>query len=951
MLGGLGDDSLAGLAGNDILDGGIGNDTLDGGIGNDSLQGGAGNDALSAGTGVDTVDGGDGADVLNVLGNFADYARTRPNANDIQLINNLTGENLILRNIESVQFNDGLKTLAQVLDNAISTFADSWVGTTGNDSIDGLAGNDTLSGLAGNDTLIGGAGTDSLIGGEGDDVYDVDATTDVVVEAANEGTDRVNVNLAAAGVYTLAGNIENATVTANAALAVGISGNELNNQLTGNAGANSLSGNDGDDSLAGLAGNDTLNGGLGNDTLDGGVGTDSLLGGTGDDLYVLDAATDIVSELASQGSDTVQLAFTAAATYTLTGEVENAAVTAAAGIAVNVTGNTSNNSISGNAANNILLGLAGTDLLMGLAGNDSLDGGIGNDTLSGGSGNDTLLGGDGDDLLFAQKLSSETADTGALGNDTLDGGLGNDTLVLNGALGDYIITRPTPTQTLFTRNDGSTVLVSNTETVRFDGNDNRLMSELIAQIGASGNDTLVGLAGNDTLDGGAGDDSINGMTGNDSLLGGAGNDRLLGGADSDMLDGGLGNDTYVFNSGDGDDIIEQNDAGAAVDTLELGANIGAGDVTLTRGWHSYDDLVVTVRKGDVVDNMVVSNFFLNEGVNDAAAIDQIRFSVGGAVWSRSDILSKLLTGNADDDTIIGYATNDSLTGAAGDDTLSGGSGNDTLNGGAGTDSLLGGMGSDTYVFGNGSGFDTIRETTDNVGIDVLAFGAGISAAQVSLSRDWNSQDLHVSLNGGADQMLIQDFFSISGQVEKFAFADGSSWSAAAVRNLVAQPTTGNDDITGYLGSERLTGLDGNDRIAGMEGNDTLDGGVGNDTLNGGVGNDQLVGGAGTDSLTGGSGADTFVFNNADALVHSDVISDFVSGTDKISLSASVFTELAALMGTGPVNLAATNNHLTYDSNTGALGYDADGAGGLDAVTIVVLGNHPLTLGSDFLITS
>ena len=44
-------------------------------------------------------------------------------------------------------------------------------------------------------------------------------------------------------------------------------------------------------------------------------------------------------------------------------------------------------------------------------------------------------------------------------------------------------------------------------------------------------------------------------------------------------------------------------------------------------------------------------------------------------------------------------------------------------------------------------------------------------------------------------------------------------------------------------------------------------------------------------------------------------------------------------------------NLSYDSGTGELAYDADGAGGGAAVTIAILGlaTHPGALGADFLL--
>nr|WP_176649635.1 hypothetical protein [Duganella sp. SG902] len=83
----------------------------------------------------------------------------------------------------------------------------------------------------------------------------------------------------------------------------------------------------------------------------------------------------------------------------------------------------------------------------------------------------------------------------------------------------------------------------------------------------------------------------------------------------------------------------------------------------------------------------------------------------------------------------------------------------------------------------------------------------------------------------------------------------------------------------------LTGGGGNDALNGLAGNDTLTGNAGNDKLLGGDGNDVLAGGDGNDTLTGGNGADSFVLA---AKTGVDVVTDFVSGTDKLALTQSVF---------------------------------------------------------------
>ena len=71
-------------------------------------------------------------------------------------------------------------------------------------------------------------------------------------------------------------------------------------------------------------------------------------------------------------------------------------------------------------------------------------------------------------------------------------------------------------------------------------------------------------------------------------------------------------------------------------------------------------------------------------------------------------------------------------------------------------------------------------------------------------------------------------------------------------------------------------------INGGMGDDVLTGGRVNDFLVGGAGNDRLNGREGNDSFIGGAGADVFIFTGAPG---SDRILDFVSGTDKLDLSA------------------------------------------------------------------
>jgi len=221
--------------------------------------------------------------------------------------------------------------------------------------IGGGSGDNLLSGAAGNDTLAGNSGDDTLQGGNGNDVYVLNEA-DTVVEATDEGIDRVESKVS----FTLAENVENLTLTADGSFgnvdATG-TGNALDNVILGVV--------SGDNLLSGLDGNDSLNGRLGDDT---------LVGGNGNDTYAVNSGNDSVFESADEGIDLVQSKIT----YELGSNLENLVLLDGA---VDGLGNELDNVLAGNAVNNQLFG------------------GNGNDSLEGGAGDDTLLGGDGNDVF------------------------------------------------------------------------------------------------------------------------------------------------------------------------------------------------------------------------------------------------------------------------------------------------------------------------------------------------------------------------------------------------------------------------------------------------------------------------------------------------------------------------------------------------------------------------
>jgi Ca2+-binding RTX toxin-like protein len=152
-------------------------------------------------------------------------------------------------------------------------------------------------------------------------------------------------------VYTLGGNLENLAFTGSGDFTG--TGNALDNVITGDAGNDTLNGGDGSDTLIGGDGNDILNGGA------------AMYGGPGDDVYMVDNVSDLVSENANAGVDTV---YTTVASYVLGNNLENLIFTGSR----NFHG-------TGNALDNVLMGGPGSDTLQGGLGRDFLTGGAGAD--------------------------------------------------------------------------------------------------------------------------------------------------------------------------------------------------------------------------------------------------------------------------------------------------------------------------------------------------------------------------------------------------------------------------------------------------------------------------------------------------------------------------------------------------------------------------------------------
>jgi Ca2+-binding RTX toxin-like protein len=176
------------------------------------------------------------------------------------------------------------------------------------------------------------------------------------------------------------------------------------------------------------------------------------------------------------------------------------------------------------------------------------------------------------------------------------------------------------------------------------------------------------------------------------------------------------------------------------------------------------------------------------------------------------------------------------------------------------------------------------------GTDTAIYAASSAGVNVSLMTGIGS-------GGDADGDTLFNFENLTGSgfndtlegnsgnnvLDGGAGIDTISYEHATSGVTVNLGTT-SAQANGGAGLDRLNGFE---NITGSSLNDSLTGTSGANTIIGGGGADTIKGGGGADILTGGQGADSFIFA---ALTDSapsarDLITDFVSGSDILDLSA------------------------------------------------------------------
>jgi Ca2+-binding RTX toxin-like protein len=1046
-------------AGNDFIYGFLNNDTLSGGDGNDTLQGGqntgTGHDLLNGGLGNDTLilefnegdtangddgddifkfaltgnfasergnltypnlirfgeesgifDGGVGQDKLILGGNFADYWRgtnyVLDNGNGTYNI----GNNINVRNIETVQFADGTMSFATLL---AATFryrsgliegtagVDTMNGTSGNDALYGYAGNDTLNGLDGNDFLIGGAGTDSYNGGNGTDI--VDYSYDTVGWAINLSTNQ-------------------ATQAAITETFVSIEG------AYGSSAADTLTGSVNGDILSGGRGDDTINAGDGNDFIEFEGNSPNFAGAT-------DGFDAINGGL---GTDTIRATFSNAVIglSSITG-VE--AITANGFSGVYIQGSAVTNTLDFSAVT-----LTGIDRIDGGAGNDTITGSNANDVIVGGAGDDILNGGNGDDVF---KMAGTTD-----GFDAVNGGAGYDKISATDFSTRIGLTSITGVEAI--SSGGYSAYISGSSAADTLDFTNVVLTSITKIDGGSGNDALTGSAGDDTILGSGGDDILSGGLGNDvfsytgtsngfdTVNGGAGQNSISALANSTVIgltsisgiqtiSGQAYTGVYISGSANADTLNFTNVTLTAITKIDGGAGndvitgstasdviLGSGgDDTLTGGDGSDTFQYTATANGfDAVSGGFGADTIAALAANTVIGLSSITGvetvsggGFGGVSVSGSGLADNLdfstvtltgiasIDGGVGNDIITGSAGNDIILGGADNDTLNGGIGNDTLNGGVGVNILDGGAGTDVAQYNadagtlsvtlNGNGSynlvgSGINDTLTNIENLNFTNGTFTVASRVGLGLTLTGTASAETLTGGGNSDTItglggddtlngnggDDLFRVTGTGDGFDVIDGGLGSdtiTATANNAVIGLTsvTGVEAITagGFTGVSILGSASANTlNFTGvtLTGITKIDGGAGNDTITGSAANDTILGSGDDDTIAAGDGNDNIQFTGT---TNGFDIVDGGLGTDTIAaLSNSTVIGLSSVTGVEAISAgaftgvtisgSANNDILNFGGITLSAITKIDGGLGNDVITGSIAADTILGSGGD-----
>jgi RTX calcium-binding nonapeptide repeat (4 copies) len=342
----------------------------------------------------------------------------------------------------------------------------------------------------------------------------------------------------------------------------------------------------------------------------------------------------------------------------------------------------------------------------------------------------------------------------------------------------------------------------------------------------------------------------------------------------------------------------------------------------------------------------------------------VRAAAGNAIINGTSRDNIILGGNENNtitDTVGSGASRNYIDAGGGNDTVTGGAGQDTLIGGTGADNLDGGGGWDTANYADAA--STVQvvmyNTTYNTGEAAGDTFTGIEALQGSAHIDILVGDfLQNAILGGAGGDWIDGTYGGD-------YLYGEAGNDSLVSRNQADVIDGGADFdyarydyadvglraflydhsqnSGWAAGDSYVSIEG---LAGSYLADDLRGDASQNIIYGLGGADFIVGLGGSDLVIGGAGADFFHFVGiGDGGAGGDVIQDFTSGQDRISVTGAFF----GLGSPGPggamidswrfvSGTAATvaSSQFIYNAATRQLFYDQDGTGAGAQVLLATL---------------
>jgi Ca2+-binding RTX toxin-like protein len=789
----------------------------------------------------------------------------------------------------------------------------------------GSAFNDVLIGNEGANTLDGRGGADSMAGNGGDDIYFVDSIDDIVREEADGGNDTVVVLSADLAGVTFA-NVENVVYADDATPEAGGSGgsasgggggNPVGSIIFGGAGNETLDGGAGGNTIFGLGGDDLVIGGRdslasrdinntidvadladqtesddGDDALYGGGGKDTILGGQGDDTLDGGNGDDMLSGQdgvdvfrGGAGSDTVD--YSQESPFQLLVNLETNV--ASGGTASGDTFDSIENLIGSDDRIDRFIGTSAANHFRGQGGGDVFNGRAGNDILDGGNDGDILYGEDGNDTVI-----------GGAGQDYLDGGTGIDTVVYTGSIAGVTVDLANGTATGGDA-DGPAQIVGRGTVIRHD-----ILSGFENAVGSFHDDHLIGDGAANKLYGGSGGDILTGGGGADTLNGGAGKDTAdyadaTSGVRLDLQGDGAGGDTYnsIENlAGSGFDDRLRGDDGDNVLTGQGGDDRlrgGRGDDTLLGDFAYQGDAPPRPGLGtgyatlgpDATNNSIATAFDISNNFSLAEDPD---------IFDSTTILHT--TVNATGNGQGGFYSIDLAAGTV-----------ITID----IDGIADPNIHDSYVRLLDSNGNVVAENDD--GGDDPGSDSGRDSSAVFVVQETGTY------------YIVQGSWSPD--------APGSGWA-----EVVPEGSTYEVNVSvEFPPAPVQPGEAGSDRLEGGRGDDLLDGGLA------------------ADLLSGGSGADSFQFSTALGSDNVDQITDLDVIDDLILLDSLIFQgagpDGALAFGAFYKSAAGTaydaSDRIIYDTDSGALSYDADGSGEGTAILFAQLGTNLNLTADNFVI--